>query len=164
MDSVSDPTPREGSRYALRSRARHADLQRHMLAFGRELRRREMLVTSSEVVDSLRAVDSVDVADRRDVYLALRSIMVCRLDDVPVFDEVFDQFWRRIARAEDLDQQSDELPSDSQPQAPHCSAGKTKADQGGVARAFRRIRARHCKMRVRIWGRMRRRLRWARRS
>jgi uncharacterized protein len=100
-----------------------------MLAFGRELRRREMLVTSSEVVDSLRAVDSVDLADRRDVYLALRSVMVCRLDDVPVFDEVFDHFWRRIARAEELDQQSDELPSDSQPQPGDAQAGGEGEEQ-----------------------------------
>ena len=38
MDPVSDTAPRAGSRLTLKSRARHADLQRHTIAFGRELR------------------------------------------------------------------------------------------------------------------------------
>ena len=62
MDSVGDAAAREGSRYALRSRAKHADLQRHVMAFGRELRSRELLSTSSEIVDALRSMEMVDVA------------------------------------------------------------------------------------------------------
>ena len=109
MDSVGDPSPRKRARYALKSRARHADLKRHVIAFGRELRGREMLVTSSEIMDGLRAIAHVDVGDRHDVYLGLRSIFVSRTEDVPIFDEVFDRFWRRIAQIQD------EEPSQQEP-------------------------------------------------
>ncbi len=101
MGSVGDAAPRERALYALKSRARHADLQRHVVAFGRELRAREMLVTSTEIMDGLRTLGRVDLGDRHDVYLGLQSVFVSRTEDVPIFDEVFDRFWRRIARVEE---------------------------------------------------------------
>ena len=116
MDSVGDAAAREGSRYALRSRAKHADLQRHVMAFGRELRSRELLSTSSEIVDALRSMEMVDVADRGDVYLGMRSVFVSKPEDVPVFDEVFNHFWRQIARIDEVDDaaENDQMSPDQQ--------------------------------------------------
>ena len=113
MDSVGEPAARQRARYALRSRARYADLRRHVMAFGRELRRREMLVTSSEIMDGLRAMTQLDLGDRHDVYLGLRSVFVSRTEDVPVFDEVFDMFWRRIAEVDDESPSQQDQTNDS---------------------------------------------------
>ncbi|MBA2447068.1 MAG: VWA domain-containing protein [Chloroflexi bacterium] len=113
MDPVGNPAPRERSRYALKSRARYADLQRHVISFGRELRRRELLATSTETVDALRALECVDVGDREDVYTSLRSVFTSRLEDVPIFDEVFNQFWQRIAEVEQQPDNADDLPSEA---------------------------------------------------
>lgn len=103
MDSNGDAAPRERSGLALRSRARHSDLQRHVISFGRELRQRELLSTSTEIVDALRVMENVDIADRRDVYLGMRTVFLSKPEDRPVFDEVFNQFWRRIASIEEVD-------------------------------------------------------------
>jgi uncharacterized protein len=113
MDSVGHAAPRERGRYALRSRARHADLQRHVIRFGRELRRRELLATTSETVDALRTLEHVDLGDRRDVYLGLRAIFTSRPEEIPIFDEVFAQFWKRIAEIEEQPETEDGLPSES---------------------------------------------------
>src|SRR5436190_6464585 len=103
MDSDGHAAPRERGRLALRSRSKHADLQRHVISFGRELRTRELLATSSEIVDALRVMEFVDLADRRDVYLGMRTVFLSKPEDVPVFDEVFNHYWRRSGSVEDVD-------------------------------------------------------------
>jgi uncharacterized protein with von Willebrand factor type A (vWA) domain len=103
MDSVGDAAPREGGRLAIRSRAKHSDLQRHVMSFGRELRTRELLATSTEIVDALRVMENVDISDRADVYLGMRTVFLSKPEDRPVFDEVFNHFWRRIAHIDELD-------------------------------------------------------------
>src|SRR5258707_842690 len=103
MDSVGDAASGAGNRLALKSRAKHGDLQRHVISFGRELRTRELLSTSTEIVDALRVMEQIDIADRRDVYLGMRTVFLSKPEDRPIFDEVFNQFWRRIASVEDVD-------------------------------------------------------------
>src|SRR6478735_3007206 len=113
MDPVSDPAARARSRLTLKSRAKHADLQRHTIAFRRELRQRELLATSSEIVDALRVMQTVDLSDRRDVYLGTRAVFLSKPEDMPIFDEVFNNFWRRIAHIDEVDDPSsdDEMTS-----------------------------------------------------
>src|ERR671929_1063710 len=77
-----------------RRRARHGDLQRNIIDFCRLLRQHELLVTPSEVIDALRTADAVDLADRDEFKLALRSVLTARPEDVPVHDATFDEFWR----------------------------------------------------------------------
>jgi len=73
------------------------------MSFGRELRTRELLATSTEIVDALRVMEHVDISDRGDVYLGMRTVFLSKPEDRPVFDEVFNQFWRRIAHIDELD-------------------------------------------------------------
>lgn len=42
----------------------------------------------------MRALATVDVADREDVYLALRTLLPTRREDLATFDELFDRWWR----------------------------------------------------------------------
>jgi uncharacterized protein with von Willebrand factor type A (vWA) domain len=61
--------------------------------FCRALRDRGLLVTPSETIDAVRALEVVDLGDREEVYLALRTILASRAEDLDTFAELFDAFW-----------------------------------------------------------------------
>jgi uncharacterized protein with von Willebrand factor type A (vWA) domain len=60
--------------------------------FCRALRARDLLVGPTETIDALRAFETVDVGDREEVYLALRAVLVSRVEDQPIFHELFETF------------------------------------------------------------------------
>ena len=70
------------------------DLTRAMLAFGAMLRASGLPVTTSAVMDAVRALDAVDLMDRGEVYLALRTVLMSRMEEQPAFDRCFEAFWR----------------------------------------------------------------------
>jgi uncharacterized protein with von Willebrand factor type A (vWA) domain len=74
--------------------APHRDLERNIVEFCRVLRDRDLLVTPAEVIDALRTADTIDLSDRTEMKLALRSVLTGRREDVPVFDAAFEEFWR----------------------------------------------------------------------
>lgn len=61
------------------------------------LRRESLPLTPLQTVDAVRALEHVDLADRGEVYLALRAVLVGRPEEQPVFDRWFDLFWRAAA-------------------------------------------------------------------
>jgi len=67
-------------------------------------------VTPSEVIDALRAADAVDLSDRGEFKLALRSILTAKPEDVPIHDALFDEFWsaRLPEPSEDRGDEGDE--------------------------------------------------------
>jgi uncharacterized protein with von Willebrand factor type A (vWA) domain len=75
-------------------RASHTDLQRNLIEFCRLLRERDLLVTPTEVVDALRTAETIDLTDRVEMQLALRTVLTARYEDLPLFDAAFDEFWR----------------------------------------------------------------------
>jgi uncharacterized protein len=85
---------------ALEHRPQHRDLVRNMLQFGRLLRSYEMLVTPSEIFDGLRALEMVDLHDRSECHLALRTTLTSKLEDLPIFDQLFETFWRSLEAEE----------------------------------------------------------------
>jgi uncharacterized protein len=70
------------------------DLMHAILAFGAMLRSRSISATTDALMLSVRALELVDVVDRGAVYLALRTILVSRVEEQPIFDRCFDEFWR----------------------------------------------------------------------
>lgn len=50
-------------------------------------------MTPAESIDAVRAIELVDFTDRADVYLALRSVLTMREDDIATFDELFAEWW-----------------------------------------------------------------------
>lgn len=70
------------------------DLMRAMLAFGGVLRASGLLVTTPELMDAVRALEVVDLMDRDEVYRALRTVLVSRMEEQPAFDRCFEAFWR----------------------------------------------------------------------
>ena len=69
------------------------DLMRAVLAFGGVLRSAGLPVTTPEVMDAVRALEVVDLMDRHEVYLALRTVLVNRMEEQPAFDRCFEAFW-----------------------------------------------------------------------
>lgn len=60
----------------------------------RLLRERGVHVTPSESIDASRTMGVVDIADREEVRMALRTVTVSRPEDFAAFDEAFDEAWR----------------------------------------------------------------------
>jgi hypothetical protein len=70
------------------------DLTTAVLRFGQMLRAAGLPLTITELMDGVRALGAVDLLDRQDVYLALRTTLVARHEEFPIFDRCFDAFWR----------------------------------------------------------------------
>jgi uncharacterized protein with von Willebrand factor type A (vWA) domain len=66
----------------------------NLLAFGRALKELGVKVSLSQVIDVSRAVEFVDLADKGDFRALLRSNLISQKEDFPVFDMLFDYFWR----------------------------------------------------------------------
>jgi uncharacterized protein with von Willebrand factor type A (vWA) domain len=72
---------------------------RKLVTFGRILREAGLEVGPGRLQDGLRALDSVRLDDRDEVYHALRCAIVSRRDDLEAFDAAFATFWERAPSA-----------------------------------------------------------------
>ena len=100
---------------------------RKLVTFGRILREAGMEVGPGRVQDALRGLDLVDLADREQVYHALRCTLVSRHDHLPLFDAAFQAFWEREPRdAEQLEAAA------AVPPPPSASAEVSEPDDGLV--------------------------------
>ena len=70
-------------------------LFRNLLLFGRVLRHLGLDVQAGRMLDVAQALEYVDIGRERDFYHALRTLLVHRQQDLPLFDEAFRVFWRR---------------------------------------------------------------------
>lgn len=70
-------------------------LLHNLLLFGRLLRRLGLDVHVGRMLDAIRMLQDIGVSRRGDVRSALRTLLVHRKDDLPLFDEAFDVFWRQ---------------------------------------------------------------------
>jgi uncharacterized protein len=68
---------------------------RKLVTFGRILREAGLEVGPGRLQDALRGLDLVDLADRDQVYHALRCTLVSRHEHLPLFDAAFMAFWER---------------------------------------------------------------------
>jgi len=68
---------------------------RNALLFAWALRRRGIPTDLGGAVDFTRALTIIDIGDRTQVHAAGSAVFVRRRDDLPVYDEVFAEFWRR---------------------------------------------------------------------
>lgn len=97
---------------------RHQSLVANVIAFGRLLRARDLLVTPTETLDAVRALEAIDVSQRAQVYYALRTVLTASPDDLPTFDEVFDAFWTFERLAEIAPAPAPPTPNGVAPQPP----------------------------------------------
>jgi uncharacterized protein with von Willebrand factor type A (vWA) domain len=76
-----------------------SDLLDKVVLFCRTLRERGLLATTSEAIDAVTALGLIDLDDREEAFLSLRSVLTSRVEDFPVFEEVFEDFWARLSRS-----------------------------------------------------------------
>ena len=76
-------------------------LFRNLLFFGRVLRQLGLDVQAGAMLEVAQALEYVDIGRERDFYHALRTLLVHRQQDLPLFDEAFRVFWRRRRRRPD---------------------------------------------------------------
>jgi uncharacterized protein with von Willebrand factor type A (vWA) domain len=65
------------------------------VGFGRALRAAGLAIDLSSEIDFARALGIVDIGDREVVRAAGAAVFTRRRDDRPVYDRVFDRYWRR---------------------------------------------------------------------
>lgn len=95
------------------------DFTAHLTHFCRALRSHGLLIAPSETADVMRALNAVDMLDKGRVYWALRSLLLSRHDEIPIYDALFERFWNFEAL----------------PMRPHIASDD---DLVGGAREFRR--------------------------
>jgi len=66
----------------------------NLLAFGRALKQLGVKISLSQVIDASRSLNLVDISEKEDFRALLRSNLISQVEDFPVFDTVFDYFWR----------------------------------------------------------------------
>jgi hypothetical protein len=75
----------------------------------------------------LRALNEIDLGDRREFYLTLRTVFTSRSEDLPVFDQVFGEFWRYDP--ESLDDDQEMMPGESEGQdAPEGDSDESEGE------------------------------------
>jgi uncharacterized protein with von Willebrand factor type A (vWA) domain len=67
--------------------------------FCRALREHGFLVTPSETIDAVTTLSLIDLDDRQETFLSLRSVLTTRVEEFPVFEELFEDFWARIGQS-----------------------------------------------------------------
>ena len=67
----------------------------NLLLFGHLLRRLGLNVHQGRMVDAVHVLEDIGMTHRVDVRSALRTLLVHRREDLPVFDEAFEVFWRQ---------------------------------------------------------------------
>jgi uncharacterized protein len=66
----------------------------NMMAFSRALKQLGVKVSLSQVMDAARSAELVDIGTKEDFRALLRANLISQKEDFPVFDMVFDSFWR----------------------------------------------------------------------
>jgi uncharacterized protein with von Willebrand factor type A (vWA) domain len=104
------------------------------VGFGRALRAAGLHIDLGAAVDYARALPLVDVGVREEVRAAGEAVFVRRRDDRPVYDAVFDRWWRQRSRrqgdfaAPPLQRPSDEATEDEAAGQAEPSPGQEPTD------------------------------------
>src|SRR5262249_49865275 len=56
------------------------------------------LVTPSEAIDAVTTLSLIGLDDRQEAFLSLRSVLTSRVEDFPVFEELFEGFWGSLGQ------------------------------------------------------------------
>ena len=97
--------------------------------FGEMLRRVGLEIGSGNMLDLVRATDHVSIGKRGEFFQAARSILVHRKQDLPIFDEAFQVFWRKPSdRTTTIDLRS--LGEQKRFRKPQVSSGRDYEPEG----------------------------------
>jgi uncharacterized protein len=104
----------------------------NLLFFGRLLRRAGIDVHPGRMIDVVEALGQINLADRDEVYYTCRALLVHRPEQLPVFDAVFERFWRqRLGRA--AASRPEPAPSEAAPANKESGSGKELVAELGAS-------------------------------
>ncbi len=101
------------------------------VAFCRALRERGVALTPSKAIDAIATLSLIDTSDRQETFLSLRCVLTSRVEDLPVFEELFESFWRRLGRASEARKFVE--PAESQPAKPRVRLSSQPLTRKGLA-------------------------------
>jgi len=67
----------------------------NFLVFGRLLRQLGMDINPGRMIDLVQALDLIEIGRKGDFYHTIRSLLVHKREDIPLFDQAFELFWRK---------------------------------------------------------------------
>jgi uncharacterized protein with von Willebrand factor type A (vWA) domain len=67
----------------------------NLILFGRLLRGLGLDVNPGRMIDLIDALGYIELGQKTDFYYAVRSLLVHKREDIPLFDEAFNAFWRK---------------------------------------------------------------------
>ncbi len=76
------------------------ELLTHFLRFARVLKKRGLPITPGRVIDAARCLPFLDLSRRADFAAALRANWVSSPAEIPIFDELFREFWSASGKKE----------------------------------------------------------------
>lgn len=109
------------------------DLQGAVVRFAALLRRHGLPVTLVEVTDAVRALEHLDLSERGEVFLGLRTVLVSRVEEMPVFERCFNAFWRTAHEEEPVMRGLIAPPDDRGPEPPPGGPKVAGQKREGVA-------------------------------
>ena len=77
----------------------------NLLLFGRVLRKLGLDITPGRMMDLVSALDHIQIGSKPDFFYAARTLLVHDREDLPLFDEAFELFWRKPAESWDVEWQ-----------------------------------------------------------
>ncbi len=80
----------------------HNNLMTHVVAFSHLLRSMGVQVSSGQTLDLVRALEFAPLVARADFRDAARCSLICRREDLPLFDAAFAFYWRSLAEADPM--------------------------------------------------------------
>jgi uncharacterized protein len=69
----------------------------NLLLFGRLLRRLGLDVNPGRMMDLVSALEQIEIGQKPDFFYAARTLLVHEREDLPLFDQAFELFWRKPA-------------------------------------------------------------------
>jgi len=84
-----------------------------IILFSRFLKNHGFKVFSSNILDSLRGLEEIDISVKEDFYSVLRSNLVSSDMEWRLFGELFEKFWQEIEDPEE-EEESESLPEESE--------------------------------------------------
>ncbi|HEX9385903.1 MAG TPA: VWA domain-containing protein, partial [Anaerolineales bacterium] len=77
----------------------------NLLLFGRVLRRLGLDINPGRMMDLVSALDHIEIGKKSDFFFAARTLLVHDREDLPLFDEAFELFWRKPVESWDVEWQ-----------------------------------------------------------
>jgi uncharacterized protein len=77
-------------------------LLHNLLLFGRVLRKLGLDINPGRMMDLVSALDHIEIGKKSDFFFAARTLLVHDREDLPLFDEAFELFWRKPSESWDV--------------------------------------------------------------